>query len=386
MAVALRYHPLLRMVRYQNMDERETRPKTRLPRDPNKPRGQLEGVARRVGGHGYSLTPHALFRFSRQLDLGPFDLLVLLAILSHAGREFTDYCTASFDVLASDTGLHRNTVIKHVNRLRKDLKLLTSSNKPRTNKKLTPNTYEVQLLAKKLKALEADRPVGEPDAEDDLESILAELMTEPGAEVDADEPGGVEVPVSPPQKRKGRWATIEIDASGAEGRGESASRSGSRSATVSNRRPRPAESKSASRSRGTPSFSGHPPSRLVDDDRARLDRGKRLRHPEGHELSVDEHLQRMREMECYSKQQMVVLLMDLGFPDEFVTATINADPVERLARLSGAAPAAQGPTTSAGPYFEPVPESLRDDPFAREAYEALNAARKRKWERGRGQS
>lgn len=369
--------PLLSRGTLLAMVTRRTKPKAHAPRDPAKPGGKLEAFAKRVGGYGYSLTPHALFRVREKLGLEKLDLLVLLAVLSHAGEQFTDFACASFEVLAKDTGLDRKTVITHVNRLRDELTLLTWTNHRKPDKSLTPNIYNVQPLAEKLKALAATAARDVPEEQVDLDAIVAELMAEPGVGADVDDPGGEEAPA--PRMRLGGWATIEKDDDDEPrvDRAATSLRTRMTTASTTPRSPSPPATREPAPSSPWASGSRLRPPELDEPDRAQLERAERLRHPDGRELTVDEHLYRMRELECFARDAMAGLLMDLGFSGEDITAAMNADPVERLRRLSREV----APKTA-----EPAPvtttiSSESDDPVESDALKAIEWAQRYRRER-----
>ena len=86
-------------------------------------------------------------------------------------------------------------------------------------------------------------------------------------------------------------------------------------------------------------------------------------------------------------EEQVELLMGLDFPSADITAAVNANPVEHLGRLARVAPSADAPAKEPdGPYLEQLPPEMADDPVAVKAYEAINAARLRKWKKEHGQS
>lgn len=355
------------------MATRPRQPK-RSSTDRDIPRGKLEAIARRQGGFGYSLTPHALFRFRKQLGLGGLDLLVLLAILSHASAKSTDFACASYEQLAKDTGLNRKTVINHVNVLRRKLKLLTSTSYQKTAKTNTTNVYNVQLLAEKLKTLEAKEPERGREEADDFDALMRELV----AEVGLDEPTDAEAEPGTRSRGVARRLKEDDEAKPDQGDGgpDAARR---RSRTASKEESAPSSQKAASSGPWRPGSSRLRPEELDDSDRAQLAKGERLMHASGRELTIDEHLYRMRELHSYSRHEIAMLLMDLRFPDADISAAMNANPLEHFARLAGApSPAPVAERQSEEPAALPMPPDIANDPVAREAWEVVERIRLRR--------
>jgi hypothetical protein len=78
------------------------------------PGGRLEAVGFLKGESGFFIGVNAILRYRAELGLDRNHVLVLLSLLSHVRPDATDFSEASYAIIQSDTGLHRQVVLRSV--------------------------------------------------------------------------------------------------------------------------------------------------------------------------------------------------------------------------------------------------------------------------------